>query len=232
MVAVLALSACSLSGSGVRVEGDLKLLYAPFSLQKLPQYWRYVENPLSKPPSSAQRPNQSPLFWGDVDQKIALGVSPSHGPAEIGRRTNVAILGSPYLSYSWQLTDGAQPGDVSLVLGFRNQDVGDWNEGDFGAGLPNVDQVLRIPIGGPLPDAPGTGAQKNVAGRPLGDMTNPAAPQGWQTDYLDLATLHRRYWPDIDLLNVKLVWIGIATTEPKRPNATGVTYLSHILLSR
>ncbi|AUG53268.1 hypothetical protein [Thalassospira marina] len=228
----LVLAACTLPGSGVEANGGLKLLYAPFPLnaEKLPEYWLYA-SPVDDLVTGQPSPNRSDdtlqrdtLFWQDIDGRIALGVS-SH-PAQnrhiqLGRRTNVAILGSPYLSFDWQLRGGAKGGDTTLILGFRNQNAGSWNENDLGIGLPGVDYVLQIPVGG----APG--AKEPLINNPAPDETG-----YWQTDYLDLATLHRHYWPDANTRDVKLVWIGIATGPHQSRPAQAVTYLSHILLSR
>ncbi|OSQ37183.1 hypothetical protein [Thalassospira mesophila] len=233
------LAACSLPGAGVNADGGLKLLYAPFALEnnKLPEYWLYVtpqgdtvpanlpqnqESAQDRAPSSSARPA---LFWEDVDGKVALGIAAygtQNDAVELGRRTNIAILSTPFLSFDWQLQNGALPGDATLILGFRNQNADSWIETDFGVGLPGVDYVLQIPVGG-TPDALPTATQPN---------TPAPAPTFWQTDYLDLATLHRRYWPKADPAGVKLVWIGVAS-RPQHTRAPGaVTYLSHILLSR
>ena len=229
-------TACTLPGAGVNADGGLKLLYAPFSLRadKLPEYWLYAVRPThkvssvtaTKPENGARQntPQRGALFWDDIDGRIALGVSshtPNNQPIQLGRRTNVAILGSPFLSFDWQLRGGAKGGDATLILGFKNQKATRWTENDLGVGLPGVDYILQIPIGGPQ------SAQQPLLNHPAPDETG-----YWQTDYLDLATLHRHYWPTSNTRDVKLVWIGISTTpHPGRP-AQAVTYLSHILLSR
>lgn len=236
LMATMFISACSLPGAGVNADGGLKLLYAPFALQntKLPEYWLYVTpqsdtSQANRRQDAVQTTASSPppsLFWDDVDGKIALGISAygTQGNAiELGRRTNIAILGTPFLSFDWQLQKGAQPGDATLILGFRNQNTDSWTETDFGIGLPGVDYVLQIPIGG----APDTAA--SVTPSSQGSAQHPTF---WQTDYLDLATLHRHYWPKADPAGVKLVWIGIASRPQHNRARAAVTYLSHILLSR
>lgn len=226
------LTACTLPGAGVNADGGLKLLYAPFSLKpgKLPEYWLYAAAPSAD--ISSPQPGRMPekgarrdaLFWDDIDGRIALGISshPSQNqPIQLGRRTNVAILGSPFLSFDWQLRNGAMAGDSTLILGFKNQKATRWTENDLGIGLPGVDYILQIPVGG-----------NPVGQTPLLNHPAPDETGYWQTDYLDLATLHRHYWPDTNTRDVKLVWIGIAATpHPNRPTHA-VTYLSHILLSR
>ncbi|MFH1804037.1 MAG: hypothetical protein ABID63_04020 [Pseudomonadota bacterium] len=213
VAAIWGVQACSLPGAGVDSGGDLKLLYAPFSLQNLPPFWHY-ENP--QPGHFASDDPASPLFWEDIDGRIALGLRPAAGPVHLGRRTNIAILGSPYMAFDWRITGAAQAGDGELILGFRQQAVDSWTERDFGAGIPGVDHIIRIPVG-----ASETGITSNT------DQTS-----SWQRDFFDLPALHRRYWPDIDPLSVKLVWIGISVPRPASKHDKGVIYLSHILLSR
>ncbi|OKH86984.1 hypothetical protein LF95_18470 [Thalassospira sp. TSL5-1] len=232
MVLCFLAAACTLPGAGVNADGGLKLLYAPFSLRpdKLPEYWLYAISPLdgtssakqTKTPEHAAR--NDALFWDDIDGRIALGISshPSQNqPIQLGRRTNVAILGSPFLSFDWQLRGGAKAGDTTLILGFKNQKATRWTESDLGIGLPGADYILQIPVGG-----------SPVGQTPLLNHPAPDETGYWQTDYLDLATLHRHYWPAANTRDVKLVWIGIAAApHPGRPT-NAVTYLSHILLSR
>jgi len=201
------LTGCSLPDAGVSVEGDLKLLYAPFPLNNPPRYWHYAERPAKLDTGEQSKANS--LYWEDIDGRIALAMRPAIGTFEFGRRTNIAVLASPYLSFDWLMNASAQPGDTELVLGFRAQSHGDWGESDLGAGKPPVDHVIRLPIGG--------------------DMTG---IKEWQRDYFDLSALHRRYWPDTDTIDVRLVWIGIAATHDRGADVAGVTYLSHILLSR
>ena len=206
VAAGLHLSACTLPGSGVDVGGDLKLLYAPFSLSNPPKYWQYNHQ------TNASTPSQSPstaLEWQDKDGKIALAARPAAGPFELGRRTNILVLASPYLSFDWQQNSTAQVGDVELVLGFRLQDQGDWRENDLGTGKPPTEHTVRIPVG------------------------NSQVTYGqWQREYFDLAGVYRRYWPDAPGDEVRLVWIGIASGKDKLAAVTSVTYLTQILLSR
>lgn len=200
-----ALAGCALPGAGVDIGGELKLLYAPFSLTNPPRYWHY--SPAGN--KAAAGTGESPLQWQDKDGKIALALRPGIAPFELGRRTNIIVLASPFLSFDWQLNNTAQAGDVELVLGFRRQDAGDWAEHDLGSGKPPIDQVVRIPVG-----------QANV---------NYGV---WQRDYFDLSTLYRRYWPDARGDEVRLVWIGITSGKRHKPAVSSVTYLTHILLSR
>ena len=207
LMAIPVLAGCGLPGAGVGVEGDLKLLYAPFSLTNPPKYWFYAKRPDHLGNKADIKANT--LYWDDIGGHIALAMRPAIEPFELGRRTNIAILASPYLSFDWYKNASATPGDIELILGFRAQSEGNWGESDLGAGKPPMDHIIRLPIG---VDADGV--------------------TGWQRDYFDLSSLHRRYWPDTDEINVRLVWIGIATTQEHRPDVAGVTYLSHILLSR
>ncbi|WP_404421023.1 hypothetical protein [Thalassospira australica] len=201
------LSGCGLPGAGVSVEGDLKLFYAPFPLNNPPRYWHYAERPAKLDSGEQSRANS--LYWDDIGGRIALAMRPAVAPFELGRRTNISVLASPYLSFDWLMNASARPGDTELVLGFRAQSHGDWGESDLGAGKPPVDHVIRLPIGGEMTDI-----------------------NEWQRDYFDLSALHRRYWPDTDTIDVRLVWIGISSSADQRADVAGVTYLSHILLSR
>ena len=207
LAASIHLTGCSLPGSGVDVGGDLKLLYAPFSLTNPPRYWHYSVKPQNSSPS--KQPPIPALEWQDKDGKIALAAHPAAGSFELGRRTNILVLASPYLSFDWQQNSSAQTGDIELVLGFRRQDQGDWQESDFGSGKPSIDQTVRIPIG------------------------NPQVTYGqWQREYFDLAGLYRRYWPDAPSDEIRLVWIGVASGKNKQAAVNGITYLTQILLSR
>lgn len=203
MVGLLGVAGCSLPGAGVDVSGDLKLLYAPFSLDNPPRYWQVKQTP------AQNGSDQAPLTWEDKEGRIALAARPGIGSFEIGRRTNVIVLASPYLSFDWQLNNTAQVGDVELVLGFRRQSQGSWTENDLGAGKPSIDQEVRIAVG------------------------QYAVSYGqWQREYFDLSTLYRRYWPDTDADEVRLVWIGLVSGKDHTPAQGSVTHLTHILLSR
>lgn len=201
------LSGCALPGAGVSVEGDLKLLYAPFPLDNPPRHWHYAERPAKL--DNGQQLKANSLYWDDINGRIALAMRPAIARFELGRRTNISVLASPYLSFDWLMNASAQAGETELVLGFRAQSQGDWRESDLGAGKPPVDHVIRLPIGSSISNA-----------------------AEWQRDYFDLSALHRRYWPDTDTVDVRLVWIGVASSPDQRADVAGVTYLSHILLSR
>ncbi|MBC05312.1 hypothetical protein [Thalassospira sp.] len=198
MSLISSLAGCSLPGAGVDVGGDLKLLYAPFSLSNPPRYWQVRQNG-----------DPGPLSWEDKDGRIALAARPGLGSFEIGRRTNVIVLASPFLSFDWQFNSAAQVGDVELVLGFRRQAQGSWTENDLGSGKPGIDHEVRIAIG-----------QYSVR---YGE---------WHREYFDLATLYRRYWPDAPADEVRLVWIGLVSGTDHAPVENSVTHLTHILLSR
>lgn len=207
----LGVGSCTLPDAGVDAAGDLKLLYAPFSLTNPPRYWSVKQRPFG----SVQIRNEDgsgfaePLAWQDKDGRIALAARPGVGSFELGRRTNVIVLASPYLSFDWQLNSTAQIGDVELVLGFRQQDQGSWSEGDLGSGKPPIDQLVRIPVG------------------------QPTVRYGeWQREYFDLSTLYRRYWPDAPSDEVRLVWVGITSGSEHKPAVSAITYMTHILLSR
>ncbi|MEQ9345993.1 MAG: hypothetical protein RIG26_06070 [Thalassospira sp.] len=207
----LQLTGCSLPGAGVDVGGDLKLLYAPFSLKTPPRYW-YVSQqagPAASIEHSSADPDPSPLSWQDKDGRIALAARPGLGDFDIGRRTNVVVLASPYLSFDWQFNSTAQIGDVELILGFRRQNQGSWSESDLGSGKPSIDQTVRIPVG-----------KQSVR---YGE---------WQREYFDLSTLYRRYWPDAKGDEIRLVWVGIVSGTKNQASVSGITYLTHILLSR
>jgi hypothetical protein len=203
MAASLALAGCSLPGAGVDVGGDLKLLYAPFSLSNPPRYWQVQQDPVSAGSEIA------PLSWEDKDGRIALAARPGMGSFDLGRRTNVIVLASPYLSFDWQINSDARVGDVELVLGFRRQAQGSWTESDLGSGKPSIDAMVRIPIG-----------QYEVR---YGE---------WQREYFDLSTLYRRYWPEAPGDEVRLVWVGIVSGSNHQAAESSVTHLTHILLSR
>lgn len=205
VVAIVTVTGCSLPGAGVDSAGDLKLLYAPFSFETPPRYWTVNQ----KPNNHIQHPDNIPLQWQDKDGRIALALRPGVGQFEIGRRTNVIVLASPYLSFDWQFNNLARPGDIELELGFRKQGQNNWTEKDLGSGKPPTDQLVRIPIG------------------------QPSVQYGeWQREYFDLSTLYRRYWPDIPNDQVRLVWIGIVPGRDHQASVSGTTYLTHILLSR
>ena len=213
VMATSQITACALPGAGVDVGGDLKLLYAPFSLDHPPRYWTVDQKPSASqdlPRTSASAlASDLPLQWSDKDGRIALAVRPGLGSFEFGRRTNVIVLASPYLSFDWQFNSTAQIGDVELELGFRRQSQGSWRENDLGSGKPAIDQLVRIPVG------------------------QPSVQYGeWQREYFDLSTLYRRYWPEARSDEVRLVWIGIVPGRDHKPSVSGITYLTHILLSR
>ncbi|MCC9625503.1 hypothetical protein LPB41_27845 [Thalassospira sp. MA62] len=193
----IALWGCSLPDSGVDSGGELKLLYAPFSLKTLPRFWHYDHD------------HTAHVEWQDKDARIALATYPGQGWFEIGRRTNIVVLASPYLSFDWQMNETAQAGDVEMVLGFRRVAPGNWSENDLGAGKPSMDQTIRLPIGDPS-----------------------ARPGVWQRDYYDLSIMYRRFWPDAPADEVRLVWISLRATpdHPIAPQSEVV--LTHILLSR
>lgn len=196
----LGMAGCTLPGAGVDVSGDLKLLYAPFSLTNPPRYWQVKQQKNAVP---------APLGWEDKDGRIALAARPGMGAFDIGRRTNVIVLASPFLSFDWQFNNAAQVGDIELVLGFRRQAQGSWTESDLGSGKPGIDQEVRIAVG-----------QYSVR---YGE---------WHREYFDLATLYRRYWPNAKADEVRLVWIGVVPGNDHVADENSVIHLTHILLSR
>lgn len=192
LLAPLALLGCSLPGAGVAPSGELRLLFAPFRLDRPPQFW-------------IRRGPVDGFDWRDRDGVIALELRAGRGGGLLARRTNALIAASPYLSFIWRSEDGG-PLPAELWLGFRQRDLDDWGESDFGLGLPPFDRLLRI-----RPEAPD------------------GPTDGWRENTLDLTALHRRSWPQDDPLRARLVLIAL-NIDAAGAQRTG--HIARLYLSR
>lgn len=148
------------------------------------------------------------------------------------RRVDAMLLATPYLSWSWNLSDhGAGIHPVRIVVGFSGGISDDQDAIQLGGGLPPHDRALALVWGdtllkrGTLSLPP----PESVAEAPLytvrGGREN---TRKWWPEAVDLSQFYAQAWPNDDRRKVRISFIGIAAA-PKTPAVHG--RVSGILLS-
>ena len=204
-------------------------------------------------PEPGFSPASPPPGWvdeGDADGRIdvvsqagvpALRVWPGEGAFVYARRTDAVLLAAPYLSWAWNMdAHKTGPHPIRLVVGFHGGDPKSRSWGSqplawLGSALPPHDRVLMLVWG---ESALARGELSRPVGPASTDAANPAprftvrggrenAGQWW-VETADLADLYARAWPGDDHRRVRIVFIGIASTEKAKAGA----HFSGIVLSR
>lgn len=148
------------------------------------------------------------------------------------RRVDAMLLATPFLSWSWNLSDhgpGIHP--VRIVVGFSGG-VTDGQEAiQLGGGLPPHDRALALVWGDtllkrgtlslPPPENPTEAPLYTVRG-------GRENTRRWWPEAVDLSQFYAQAWPTDDRRKVRIRFIGIAAA-PKMPTVHG--RVSGILLS-
>lgn len=171
-----------------------------------------------------------------------IGITSAENALLAVRRVNAMLLATPYLSWSWNMTDhgdGFHP--VRIIVGFKKPDKEPKNNffslsrlGLSIADLPPHDHALSIVWGdsalgrGSLRMAPPNAQQQPEAPlyTPRGGREN---SNKWWMETVDLSELYQKAWPNESKRDVAISFIGIAAA-PNKPGHRG--RISGIVLSR
>jgi len=147
------------------------------------------------------------------------------------RRVDAMLLATPFLSWSWHLSDygqGIHP--VRIVVGFSGGVRSDTTE-QLGGGLPPHERALALVWGDtalrrgslslPPPERPTEAPLYTVRG-------GRENTRQWWLETVDLSQLYAQAWPLDDFRQVRITFIGIAAA-PKIPPVRG--RIAGILLS-
>lgn len=148
------------------------------------------------------------------------------------RRVDAMMLATPYLSWSWHLSNhGSGIHPVRIVIGFQGG-VRDIQEIDpLGGGLPEHDRALALVWGdtmlrrGSLSLPPADRPTQAPLYTVRGGREN---TRKWWLETADLSQLYAIAWPGDDLKHVRITFIGIAAA-PRFPAVRG--RIAGILLS-
>lgn len=171
------------------------------------------------------------------------------GGATMGRRIATTIGATPYLRWSWYLEPtqfGGGPGDgsergIRLIAFFRSPTRPGMERYAGWVGVPAAewDRYVEISFGGfGAPRAEEARLAKWVTddkGRKL-NLRDPRIGQAgaWHVEAIDLAEVHRHFWPNENPAGVQVTLISFgglrAKTPPDTPESIG--YIAEITLSR
>jgi len=154
------------------------------------------------------------LRIGKLDDAPTLQIASSNKDFALVRRTNATLLASPFLSWSWKVTAPAtREHPIRLIVGFsggtgeRRQNKTAFFE--FDTGIPPYDRSIALVWGGP-DDAPGL-IDTNKASPRFIVRSGHTAANRWITENIDLSQLYRRIWPNDDLVNTRVQFVGVAS---------------------
>jgi len=225
--AMLGISACSSSFSPTRPapEGQLGIMGPGpnFNLDAPPKDW------IISTDNSSGRKALSTLTLQGIP---ALQLESTNTVTVAVRQVDAMLLATPYLSWSWNLSDhgqGIHP--TRLVVGFQ----GGAGENDatksLGGGLPNHDRALALIWGDTM-------LRRGTLNLPTAERPTEAPlytvrggrenTRRWWLETVDLAQLYAQAWPGDNFKQVRITFIGIAAA-PKMPPVQG--RVSGILLS-
>ena len=145
-----------------------------------------------------------------------LRLTPADKPYILARRTNVFLLASPFLRWSWNMA--AAPGEehpTRLAIGFYGGDPRSVSRGGrpfvyLGDPLPAFDRVLSLAWGGSALERGFADTQNRTRRYYVRGGAENAGK--WLTDTVDLSKLYRSAWPKDDLTRVHIVFIGFAVS--------------------
>lgn len=167
-----------------------------------------------------------------IDGVPAVELKSAATPTIAVRRVDAMLLATPFLSWSWHLSDhgkGIHP--VRIVVGF----LGGAPEGEdtdvLGGDLPPHDRALAL-VWGDTMLRRGTLTLPSAA-QPLGAPLYTARggrenTRRWWLDTVDLSQFYAQAWPNDTIRRARITFIGIAAA-PRMPPVRG--RVSGILLS-
>ena len=148
------------------------------------------------------------------------------------RRVDAMLLATPYLSWSWHLSDhGSGIHPVRLVVGFQGGAASGAETEPLGGGLPNHDRALALVWGDTM-------LRRGTLSLPPADRPTQAPlytvrggrenTRRWWLETVDLSEFYAKAWPGDDFRHVRITFIGIAAA-PHTPAVRG--RVAGILLS-
>jgi hypothetical protein len=208
-----------------------------------------------------QHPNAAPDQWWSsrtagqgqlavVDLQGTLAVrADMPGGSLMGRRVDAALTATPYLRWSWYLEPlafGGGPGTgqergLRVVVFYRSTErpaIEDWRSW-LRVSPAEWDRSVQISFGGHGAARAEQAMQRKAVGDDAGrtiPLREPRTEQAgaWHVEAIDLAELHRRFWPNENPANVRVAMIafgGYAGEVP--PGLPGwVGYVADVVLSR
>jgi len=183
--------------------------------------------------STGGQDGPAPLSVATVDGVPALELKSAATPSVAVRQVDAMLLATPYLSWSWHLSDhGAGIHPVRIVVGFQGGGAPEGGAGNtLGGDLPAHDRAIALVWGDtmlrrgtlslPAADKPWEAPLYTVRG-------GRENTRRWWLETADLAQLYAEAWPDTDMRQVRITFIGIAAA-PRAPSVRG--RVSGILLS-
>lgn len=210
-------------------EGQLGVMTpgGAFDLNAPPDGWI-----IAKGDTSADPLGREALSNVTVDGVRALELISSAEPTVAVRHIDAMLLATPYLTWSWHLSDhgqGIHP--VRIVVGFQGGMAPGGAPGNLGAALPAHDRALALVWGDtllrrgsislPPPDKPWEAPLYTVRG-------GRENTRRWWPETVDLSELYAKAWPGEDMRRVRITFIGIAAA-PRMPTVRG--RVSGLLLS-
>lgn len=166
-----------------------------------------------------------------------LEVTGAQGNAAMLRRTEALLLATPFLFWSWSAVDGPPEHPVRLVIGLADKPDRDRPSAlataFSGPALPAFSRTLTLIWGasalqrGSLDVQPAAPKRKPRARYVVrGGREN---RNRWWSENLDLSQIHVMAWPQIDMADSRVVFVGISVAGGEAP---GKMLISGLRLSR
>ena len=198
-----------------------------FSLDAPPKDW--IISTTSPNPSGQGRATLRTVSHQGVP---AVELSSTDTMSVAVRRVDAMLLATPYLSWSWHLSDhgqGIHP--VRIVVGFVGGIGEDAARDPLGGDLPAHDRAIALVWGDTL-------LRRGSLSLPPADRPTQAPlytvrggrenTRRWWLETVDLSQIYAEAWPGDDFKKVRIGFIGLAAA-PRKPAVSG--RVSGILLS-
>ncbi|MFM7343936.1 MAG: hypothetical protein ACKO1J_01030 [Tagaea sp.] len=194
-----------------------------------------------------RRAEEGQIAVVDLQGTVALRADVPGG-ALMGRRVDASLAATPFLRWSWYLEPaifGGGPGTgeergLRVVVYFLSTDrprTETWIS--WVRTAPEWDRWAEITFGGFGAARAEAGQQRKSAGDEAGRriaLREPRAGQAgeWHVEAIDLAELHRRFWPDMDPSRVRIAMIAVGGYSGQVPAGLpgSIGYVSEVFLSR
>ena len=227
---VLLLASCSAPEATIQLGSSLSILSAgtSFSADTLPDDWF----------KSGTIPKDGVAVSASLGSST-LSVTSAERPYLAARRIRANVLATPYLSWRWRLQPGTwEYHPVRLIVGFAGGSTETVEQGTLaklfpGTSLPTYDRVMSL-LWAPSALVRGTLIGIETEDQILREAhyTVRGGPENvgvWWNEAVDLATLYRRSWPDDQINQSRVAFIGVASTASKKALTV---YISDLRLSR
>jgi hypothetical protein len=228
-IMLLAAAGCAIPRANVDPDGRLAVLGPTpgFSITSLPDDWVIAGD------ARLGRRNTTLVHRQGVP---ALRVENGAAAFVVARRTDVSLLASPFLSWSWHVEPHAgETHPVRLMMGFHGGDPESrsWGAQPFawlGRNTPPHDRMISLAWGvsalrrGAIdpPSEDGRGARYTQRG----GIENTAT---WWLETVDVSDIYARIWPADDLAAARIVFVGMSAAGG---GDKGAALVSGIVISR